>query len=204
MPARIDGAEGVVKRKRKVVKHAPSKRARSESPEEDAQARILMLENQIFQSRKNYNHISTLLKLLRAEDEQSDDSVLTSLALCRIFTRLLAAGDLTKQTGTTEKDTVVILWLGERYSEYKSLLLKQLTRNGVVGSTALTLSMRMLKSEGTHLRNGQESCFPTTFLNDILRTLLASDVEESLRLEFGKKYMEEYDDVRFYTFAAVE
>jgi U3 small nucleolar RNA-associated protein 19 len=203
MPGVIEGGEGAAKRKRLESKHKPSKRARSESSEEDVQTHILLLENQIFESKKNYNNISTLIKLLRSEDEDLDTSIAASVALCRIFTRLMAAGDLAKQEGTAGKDLVVTLWLQQRYAEYKTALLQLLNRRAS-GSTALTLCMRILKSEGTHLLNGQEYHFPIMLLRDILKILLRSETGNTLHREFSEKYVEEYDDVRFYTFAAIE
>jgi U3 small nucleolar RNA-associated protein 19 len=203
MPGVVKGAEGAGKRKRSELKHKPIKRARSESSEEDVQARILLLENQIFESKKNYNNISTLIKLVRAEGEESDVSIVASIALCRIFTRLLATGELAKPQAGTEKDSVVSLWLRERYSEYKTALVRLLGQKDS-GSTVLTLCMRMLKSEGSHLKNGQDYSFPVLFLNEILKKLVAPNTTESVRDEFSQKYLEEYDDIRFYTFGAIE
>jgi U3 small nucleolar RNA-associated protein 19 len=203
MPGRVDGSGGAVKRKRVESSHKPSKRARSKSSEEDVQARILLLETQIFESKKNYNNISTLIKLSRTEDENPGVSLVASIALCRIFSRLMASGDFIKAQSATEKESVVALWLRERYSEYKVVLLQLLNREAS-GSTALTLCMRMLKSEGTYLRNGQEYSFPSPFLKDILQSPLSSDCGDAVRREFSEKYLEEYDDIRFYTFAAVE
>ncbi len=203
MPGRVDSSGGPVKRKRVESTHRPSKRARSESSEEDVQSRILLLETQIFESKKNYNNISTLIKLSRNGDDDPDVSLVSAIALCRIFTRLLASGDFTKAQGTIEKESVVTLWLRERYSEYKAVLVQLLNREGSE-STALTLCMRMLKSEGTHLRNGQEYSFPRIFLKDIVQSFLSPDCGDAMRSEFSEKYLEEYDDIRFYTFAAVE
>src|SRR5277367_3303068 len=174
MPGRVEGLGGAVKRKRVESRDKLSKRSRSESSEEDVQARILLLETQIFESKKNYNNISTLIKLSRNEDEDPDVSLVVSITLCRVFSRLMASGDFIKAQSTTEKESVVALWLRERYSEYKVVLLQLLNREAS-GSTALTLCMRMLKSEGTDLRNGQEYSFPNTFLRDILRNLLGPD-----------------------------
>jgi U3 small nucleolar RNA-associated protein 19 len=203
MPGRVEGPGGAVKRKRVESRDKPSKRSRSESSEEDVQARVLLLETQIFESKKNYNNISTLIKLSRNEDEDPDVSLVASIALCRIFSRLMAAGDFIKAQSTTEKESVVALWLRERYSEYRVVLLQLLNREAS-GSTALTLCLRMLKSEGTHLRNGQEYSFPSTFFKDILQSLLSPGCGDAVRREFREKYLEEYDDIRFYTFAAIE
>src|ERR1700730_18771045 len=113
MPGRVEGSGGAEKRKRVESNHKPSKRARSESSDADAQARILLLETQIFESKKNYNNISTLIKLARNEDDDPDLGLVASIALCRIFCRLLASGDFYKSQSSTEKESVVALWLRE-------------------------------------------------------------------------------------------
>src|ERR1700730_5159197 len=111
MPGRVEGSGGAEKRKRVESNHKPLKRARSESSDPDAQARILLLETQIFESKKNYNNISTLIKLSRNGDDDQNVSLVSSIALCRIFSRLLASGDFAKAQDITEKESVVTLWL---------------------------------------------------------------------------------------------
>lgn len=203
MPAVISETGSSGKRKRSSSEKGPSKRARSESSEEDAQAQILLLENEIFESKKNYNNIAKLIKILRDDNEHGDNSVVAAISLCRVFTRLMVSGDMTKKQGTTEKELVVLKWLKERYSEYKSSLLLFFGEEGVE-STALTLCMRLLKTEGEHLRNGQDHSFPAAFLTEIVQALLKPEVDGSVRKEFGDKYVEEYDDIRFYTFQAIK
>lgn len=202
---RITGESGhSAKRKRASSERRPSKRARSESSDdEDTQAQILLLETEIFESKKNYNNVAKLIKILRAGSEEADDSVVAAISLCRVFTRLMVAGDLVKKQGTTEKEAVVIRWLKERYSEYKASLLELLGEEGVA-STALTLCMRLLKTEGERLRNGQEYNFPTGFLTEIVQVLLKPENDGSARKEFSEKFVEEYDDIRFYTLEAME
>jgi len=200
MPAVLDAKATASKRKRSNVEKRPSKRVRSESDDEDAQAEILLLENEIFESKKHYNNIAKLIKILK--DVDSEGSIVAAISLCRIFTRLMASGDLVKNKSTSEKEAVVIQWLRERYSEYKQALLVLLQQDGA-GSTVLTLAMRTLKSEGTHLLNGQDYCFPAVFLADILRALLRAQIDPAVRQEFSEKYVEENDDIRFYTYESL-
>jgi U3 small nucleolar RNA-associated protein 19 len=200
MPGLVNGSDGAAKRKRATSQQKPLKRVRSGSTEEDAQARILLLEDGILNSKKNYNNITVLLRYLQ---DGKDESVVAAIALCRVFTRILAAGDLVKGQETTENEAVVRLWLRERYSEFKNALLQLLSRTDA-GSTALTLCMRMLKSEGTHLQNGLEYNFPKAFLRELVGVLLSPGTEVSIRREFSENYAEEYDDIRFFTFDAVE
>jgi len=202
MPALINGADGTVKRKRVASKQNPIKRARSESSEADAQASIILLESEVFESKKHYNNISKLIGLFKIKVSDSEDSTLASIALCRIFTRLMAAGELTREQGTSEKDAVVIQWLRERYFEYKNALI-ELFADEDVSSTALTMCMRMLKSEGTHLKAADYN-FPTNFLTDIVQALLKPGTDANVRSEFSEKFVEENDDLRYYTFSVLE
>ena len=181
----------------------PAKRARSESSEEDAQAQIFLLENEIFESKKNYNNVAKLIKLLQSDGDDTGSFIVAAVSLCRVFMRLMVSGDMIKKQGCTEKDIIVVKWLKERYSEYKSALLLLLGEGGF-SSTALTLCMRLLKTEGEHLRNGQEYSFPVAFLTDIVQALLRPGSDKQCRKEFGDKYVEEYDDIRYHTFKAIE
>ena len=197
---------GLKKRKRENKKQAPLKRARSESSESgqyDGQGEILLLETEIFESKKNYNNIPKLIKILQSSDNGSDQSIIAAISLCRVFTRLLAAGSLEKTKGAAEKEMLVVKWLRERHAEYKKALLHML---GSVESTetVLTLCMRMLKTEGQYLKRGQDYSFPIQLLKDIVHKLLKTSIQEELRKEFIENYVEEYDDIRFYTFEAIE
>lgn len=187
-----------LKRKSRGSEPRPSKRARSESDNENSQAQILSLETEIFESKKNYNNIPKLIKLLR----DSDDALIAAVSLCRVFTRLMVSGDLTRNKPSTEKETVVIKWLLERYAEYKLELLDLMKQEGA-GSTSLTLCMRTLQIEGKHLARGQEYYFPTMFLRDLLLVLIRPEVEAVVRKEFVEKYLRQYDDLKFYAFETI-
>ncbi len=191
-----------VKRKRSSAEKRPAKRARSESSdEEDTEAQILLLENAIFESKKNYNNIATLIKILRADQEDADEPVIAAISLCRVFTKLMVSGAMSKKGEASEKDVVVMTWLKERYSEYKKALVGLLEEEEIA-PTAFALCMRLLKTEGLHLRAGQE--FPISFLVDIVRVLVKPESNANTRREFSQKYVEEYDDIRFYTLEAIE
>ncbi|OBT92810.1 hypothetical protein VE01_09060 [Pseudogymnoascus verrucosus] len=199
MPSILKSATGAAKRKRVDSQRKPAKRAKSESSddEDDTQAQILLLESEILESKKNYNNIPKLIKLL-----ESEDAIIASVALCRVFSRLVASGELTKKAGSSEKDEVVVAWLKERYLEYKTGLY-ELLESPEVSQTILALCMRMLKTEGTYVKNGQDYNFPSRFLTDLVRTLLGLEDGEDVRKEFAEKHVEEYDDIRFYTFEAI-
>ncbi|KAK0107566.1 hypothetical protein ONS96_003372 [Cadophora gregata f. sp. sojae] len=206
MPGPTSGPSQSGKRKRTSSERGPSKRARSESSEssgeEDSQAQIILLADEILKSKKNYNNVTKLIQILGADGDEADDSVVAAISLCRVFTSLMVSGDMVRKQATNEKDAVVMKWLKERYSEYKAGLLLLLGEEGV-SSTVLDLCMRLLKTEGQHLR-GLEYSFPTTFLTDMVRVFLDPESDGNVREEFSEAYVEEYDDVRFYTLEALE
>ncbi|KAK2629422.1 hypothetical protein QTJ16_000242 [Diplocarpon rosae] len=207
MPALTAMSGQSAKRKRASSATRPSKRARSATSgssegEEDGQAQILLLAEEIFESKKNYNNITRLIQILGEDSAEEENTVLAAISLCRVFTRLMVSGDMIKQPDSTDKDAVVIKWLRERYLEYKSGLLLLLGEESVA-STMLDICMRLLKTEGQYLR-GSEYSFPTAFLTQMVRVLLDRDNDGCTRREFSRKFVEEYDDIRFYTLEALE
>ncbi|KAJ9137949.1 Nucleolar complex protein [Pleurostoma richardsiae] len=207
MPAAASVPSGATKRKRQITKDAPKKRARSESSdeeeEEDAQARVLLLENGILESKKNYNNITSLIDIARRQDEDGESAMVAAVSLCRVFIRLLAAGSFLRKKDMSEKDVVVIRWLRDRLSEFEEVLLSMFSRDEFA-STALTLSMRLLKAEAEYLDGKDERTFPHAFFTQIVAAVVQGDVEEEVRKEFLEKYVDEFDDIRFYTFKAIK
>ncbi|KAG9237264.1 nucleolar complex protein-like protein [Amylocarpus encephaloides] len=206
MPGAVAPAGNSAKRKRISSEKKPIKRARSESSEsgeEDGQAQILLLENEIFESKKNYNNITTLFEICTRDNEDPDDSVVAAISLCRVFARLLISGELSAKSGMSDKEIVVVRWLKERYSEYKQFLLGLLVGEDT-SATALTLCMRLLKIEGDNLRNAGEYNFPSRFLGGIVWMLLRPESDADARTAFTQNFVEEYDDIRFYTLEAIK
>lgn len=193
------------KRKRASDGEKPQKKRRSSSSEdegEDPSAKILMMEQGILESRKNYNNISVLLRTMAAFESNGEESMLAAVALCRVFVRLLAQGSLTLRNGLSERDAVVVRWLKEQFGVYKNTLLSFLESDDLA-ATALTLSMRALKAEGEQTHEKKDYTFPTTFLQEIVSTILKAG-DEDLRRTYIEEYAEQFDDVRYYTFTSVK
>lgn len=210
--------EKTSKRKRPNTTEPPKKRARSESTSsdngqdgdgddaddgDDPQAKILLLETAILESKRNYNNITTLLHIARDQDNDEDEALLATVALCRVFIRLLAAGSLHRKKNLAEKDVILVHWLRDRLAEYHEVLLSFLT-NDDHALTALTLSMRLLKAHGQYpYRDADEHSFPKALLRDIVAALCRPGADQ-VRREFVEKFVDEYDDIRLYTFKAIQ
>ncbi|TGJ87480.1 hypothetical protein E0Z10_g1240 [Xylaria hypoxylon] len=195
-----------LKRKRAKLPEKASKRTKAESSDddddeqevEDRQAEILLLEDEILQSKKNYNNITTLLELASEQKDGLEVSLFATVSLCRVFIRLLASGGLSRKTGQSERETVVIQWLKGRLGDYKKLLVAALSEEDSA-STALTISLRLLKAETQIPSDKSDITFPKVFLKDIVGALVGNRFED-VQEEFCEKYLGEYADIRFYTF----
>ncbi|KAI0888631.1 CBF/Mak21 family-domain-containing protein [Annulohypoxylon maeteangense] len=201
--------EESLKRKRSKAPVESKKRSKAEDngseDDSDPQAEILLLENAILESKKNYNNITSLLELAQndGDNEGDDESIqLAMVSLCRVFLRLLASGNMSRRDGQSDKDIVVIQWLKKRLGDYKKILLSNFDQEESA-STALTLAMRILQAEGKYTNDKDESNFPKAFLREIVGALVR-DGSEDIRQEFCEKFLAEYADIRFYTFKTLK
>jgi len=200
------------KRKHKGGEEPVKKRSRSESSDDndsgsqsdsdvgDRHAKIVQLEKEVLESRKHYNNITTLISLAQGRDSEDDEvAVVAAVSLCRVFIRLLAAGSFTKKKGASEKEDTVVRWLRERLSEYRKVLTAML-REEQAALTATTLSMRLLKAEAQYLNGTGEYSFPGASFSELVTGLMRPEVDDSVRAEFVEKFVDEYDDIRYYAF----
>lgn len=127
MPALADRASS---KKRKNVKEgstSSSKRRAVEEADADAGAdetmsKIAELEIQISESRKHYNNIATLLSMLGVEENAKNPNLAVAVSLCRVFSRLMAGGNMTEASRVVENEKIIVAWLKERCQEYQKAL----------------------------------------------------------------------------------
>ena len=199
-------SESIVSRKRKREDGRPAKALKKsrqtrqkDAPKDDQEAQILLLEQQILESRRHYNSIVTLLGYVR--EESSNTNALAAISLCRIFCRLMAAGSLAKSKNATDEEGVIMQWLHGKFQEYHDLLLGLLgDDNTTQQNMALTLLMRLVKEQNAYLNLGESATWKNGLFTKILRVLLEAESAEEARVQFVEQYVEEYDDIRYYTF----
>ncbi|KAJ4340405.1 Maturation and nuclear export of 40S ribosomal subunits interacting protein [Ascochyta clinopodiicola] len=207
---KLTAASGV-KRKRdpaKAERREAKSKKRQKSPSttngDDLQAEILQLEAQILESRRHYNNIATLLQRCTTSLDADDDApVLAAVALCRVFSRLLAAGDMVKSKGMGEAEALVVSWLKERYRDFLDALLQNFLHSDSPAkqSVALTLLMRLVKEESKATKDYSLKNGP---LSRLIETLLFLPDGDANRDEFADKYFKHFDDVRFHTFKTIK
>ncbi|KAF2209324.1 hypothetical protein CERZMDRAFT_61439 [Cercospora zeae-maydis SCOH1-5] len=167
------------------------------------EARILHLEEQILESPTHYGNIEELQNLMA----ETESRCLAAVALCRVFCRLMAGEQLVKDNNASEEAAQLVrrlrLWLREYVSHLCSWIGSP---DATTESTALTLLMRIVKEEAS---GGSRSAAQSwrnerASFQSMVRALLREREAEGARQQFVEKYVEEYDDVRFYTFVAVK
>lgn len=203
-----------VKRKRDASSQHKSKTRRKSSPSDgdgdgdsnsnDVHAEILHLEAQILESRRHYNNIATLLQRARQPEPAKANAapILAAVALCRVFSRLLATGDMVKSKGMGEAEAVIVSWLKERYKDLLDVLLDGFLRSDDAPrqSTALTLVMRLVKDESRAQKDHNIKNGP---LPRLVKVLLLLPHDDPNRDEFAQKYFKLFDDIRYHTFHTI-
>ena len=177
-----------------------------ESPESahDIHSEILLLENGILDSRKNYNSIATLLGHMKVQSTSDDRDTVAAIALYRVFCRLMVLGNLTKNADAFAAEITVVQWLRERLQEYEQALLHFLqSADPTKQNTALTLLMRLVQEKTTHLGLSEDIVWRSGLFQSIVQELVASKYGAPAIDEFVEKYVMEYDDVRYHTFGCV-
>ncbi|EEA18634.1 Maturation and nuclear export of 40S ribosomal subunits interacting protein [Talaromyces marneffei ATCC 18224] len=203
-----------ITKKRKIPKDSTSesktsskRRAVASDQSKNEQTKIEELEAQISESRKYYNNIATLISMLNVDnikDNNEQPNLAVTVALCRVFCRLIAGGNLQLPSKASEQEQIVVGWLKERLQEYQNALL-DIIRYADSSSqiTALTLSMRLVNVRATHIPEAEVQVWTTGLFQSIFEALIEAANGDLVRTEFVEKFVKEFDDVRFYTFQKI-
>ncbi|GJP90281.1 CBF-domain-containing protein [Aspergillus niger] len=201
MPAPTTAA--VTSKKRKNVKSSavPSskRRAVAETESPNAIADIQQLEDQISESRKYYNNIATLISMLNV-DGSSKPNMTVAVALCRVFSRLIAGGNLTETSRAAENEKIIVAWLKESCREYQKLLLSIIRESDSSSQiSALTLCLCLINERATHLPGDNTQEWTSGLFKGIFEAVVEAKNGQAVLSEFIEK-TKEFEDVRYYTF----
>lgn len=125
MPAPADRAVSSKKRKHVKENGVPSSKRRAVAEDQGADemmSTIAELEIQISESRKYYNNIATLLSMLDVDENAKNPNLAVAVSLCRVFSRLIAGGNMTEASRAVENEKIIVAWLKERCHEYQKAL----------------------------------------------------------------------------------
>lgn len=164
MPAATHAAVG--SKKRKSVKDGSSSSKRravaTDSNEDATMSKITELEIQISESRKHYNNIATLLSMLDVGKNAQNPNLPVAVSLCRVFSRLIAAGSLTESSRADDNEKLIVAWLKERFQEYQKALVT-IMREGDASAqvciyTVAGMSEHSLMGVGHGIDSEHETC----------------------------------------------
>lgn len=180
-------------------KSKSQKRESHENKKQDVQAQIDLLESQIKESRQHYNNIAKLITFAKDKSSEESTRIAASVALCRVFCRLLSEGSLLKSNSTPENEATIIQWLGERLEDYTEILRGDLVApDATKQQRALTLFMQLSKQESAQAKGSGDSWRHGAFVT-MLKALLIHGSEDFISTEFVQRYFKVHDDVRYYT-----
>ncbi|KAK9477328.1 CBF/Mak21 family-domain-containing protein [Lipomyces japonicus] len=171
--------------------------------------RIGELERQVTSSTEHYNNLVYLIKYL--DDKTNDEQVriLAAAALFRLFAKFLASGLLIiSKTSSNPAQETLAVWLRDRLHDFKTGLLELVNaglndeddeiKSEETAVAGLTILMRLVKDESIWLAPSKgEYYFAKSFLEQVI-TLLLRQRDDDLVIEFVSKYVNAYDDVRYY------
>ncbi|MCJ1466105.1 hypothetical protein MMC07_004724 [Pseudocyphellaria aurata] len=199
MPGLLDRTSK--KRKRKTSQgHAA---VPASSPVSNKCDEILRLETQILESRRHYNSIVKLLDYVKEQEKKTaidENSVMAAAALCRVFCRLSASGNMSLIRETSKSETVIVQWLIERLQEYQRALLSMLAlQSPGVSATALMLLMQLIKEGDGQPNVNEDAIWCSGVFSNILQTLVYEPTIVGARASFIDDYFVKYDDVRYHS-----
>lgn len=168
----------------------------------DSQNEIDLLETQIYESRRYYNNIAALISLAGSDTAKEPTRMAACVALCRVYSKLLAAKSMTKSEGTPEEEVIIIQWLQERYDEYTGLLLQYLHGSATEQNGAITLLFQLVRQETSRDHGMTDLNWKRGLFVRLVDALIQLPPVHHAMSEFLDK-VNQFDDVRYHTFSAV-
>ncbi|KAL2831763.1 CBF/Mak21 family-domain-containing protein [Aspergillus cavernicola] len=203
MPAITNKSVSSKKRKSTKAGGVPSSKRRAVAENESAESmvRIQQLEEQIAESRKHYNNIATLISMLGEDGQGINPNLPVAVSLCRVFSRLIAGGNLAEPDRAAENEKIVVAWLKERCREYQRILVSIMRQSDASSQiTALTLAMRLLNERATHIPGDDTQAWTSGLFRSIFEAVVEARDGQTLRSEFLEKFVKPHEDVTYYTF----
>ncbi|KAF4551037.1 CBF/Mak21-like protein [Elsinoe fawcettii] len=199
---------GNLKKRKRVPENGSKRRVATRRDEggdnEDAHDQILQLETNILDTGEVQSNVAKLLKAFKSKQRDLGTNLAAGVALCRIFYRFIAAERLVKIKGLLPEEREEVDWLRARLEDFVTGLCDLIVQDEPeVQSTAMTLLMRIVKAETSQQEARSAQAWKTGAFSKLMRVLVTEESLDDLRIEFVETFVEEHDDVRFYTYLAI-
>ena len=182
-----------------------TKRHRTDGSKPDSELDSRIAELELIISRDSStdtqkdSHVSLLISMFENENTESDRNVQVAVSLCRVYSRMMAAGKFPWARDTRESTSTP--WQTRTYRQYQSMLQKcTKDGHGLLPTTMLKLYMRMFKEESLHSPENVwlSESFPA------LVTAIVEAQEEDVRRFYAEEYLQQYQDCCYYSLEAVK
>lgn len=205
MPGIIQEETAGRKRKREDgqnTKRRVAKRAENTEDGADLQDRIMQLESRIAETGDFEKGIRKINTIFVNTVHQNDVRLAAAVALCRIFYRLIASERLVKGKSLSSEEREEVDQLRALQAQYVDGLCQLLTQDEEqLQSTALTLLMRIVKAEVSQQESRSAQAWKTGTFSSLVKTLVSKKAMASAKAEFMETFVEEHDDIRYFTFS---
>ncbi|KAI8370153.1 hypothetical protein EDC96DRAFT_552496 [Choanephora cucurbitarum] len=166
----------------------------------EARQKIRTLESSL-SDKSNLNNIVEIFKYAKNSNPQTAHAAIHSLG--RVFTALLASGDLRKPKHVDENSAKfkVFTWLREQYLDYLKYVRSLLSSDEPgLQLPALNILLANIKSESESVMNNNGSYhFANAVYGPIVKAIITNtNFNEHIRKELVEKYLNVYDDLRHY------
>ena len=205
MPAMVTELTNLKKRKaldsdsrQRLLRKEKKRKQLEEAGQPNIQSEILLLESRIIESRLHYNKINQLIEYLSVRKNEDERDIVAAIGLCRVFCKLMAQGNMTASQEAPDNEVTIVQWLLQRYGEYQKALVNLFHDDAQRQSTALTLSMRLLKEEAVQMEPPEQSLWLNGSFTRLLGALTDIPEAREARTEFCEKYLNRYHDIRYY------
>ena len=162
---------------------------------------IRNFEEKITTSRLHYNSVTRLLKYAESQEVYEPSEAAVS-ALCRIFSRFLAAGELSARGNPIEADVIISQWLKTRYYEFVDLLINRLAASNYVSQRLALATLMHLVRQDNQSSHDDLLDWKRVFFR-LFKILMTGKRHHKVRLEFIRDFVDPYDDLRAQTFDAL-
>ena len=159
--------------------------------------RLSELENGLSQTEGGKSQLSALFSMFDLAIPDSERNLKVAICLCRVFSRLMAAGHFPWSKSHEE-----FQWLMTEYSSYQSTLQQCLRMgHGSTPTAMLELHMRMLREESSH--NPDSVQIFDSFSGLVSSLVEAVDGTEA-RQTFAEDYLQQYQDCCYCSLEAIK
>ncbi len=166
---------------------------------EDSSFDVEQLEKRIAKDpSKNHNDVETLIRMLDPANPDAKISLRAGIALCKVFSRLIASGHLKHNNHSNEQSHELSAWYIEKYGNYRVSLAKLLRSVSAPQRLPLVhLCWRVLEQDAEFL--GKSVWVSDSMFKPLLSAVVEIPGGTDVRETYVEAYMNQCHDCCYYS-----